>query len=77
MEAAEGPTAFGSRPDEQPRFGVRVPEGEDPAAYARGGAGAEGPGAGGAKAGPGAAGAEARADADAGAAPSDDETPDA
>ena len=78
MEAAEGPTAFGSRPDEQPRFGVRVPEGEDPAAYARGGAGAAGPGAGGAKAGPGAAGAEEGADADAaGAAPSDDETPDA
>ncbi|WP_315502681.1 general stress protein [Actinomyces radicidentis] len=23
-----GPTAFGSRPDEEPRFGVRVPEGE-------------------------------------------------
>lgn len=69
MEAADGPTAFGSRPDEQPRFGVRVPEGEDPAAYARGGAGAAGPGAEDAKAGPGAAGA------DPGAAPSDDETP--
>lgn len=26
MEAAEGPTAFGSRPDEQPRFGVRLPQ---------------------------------------------------
>jgi len=29
----EGPTAFGSRPDEQPRFGVRLPEGVDPAQY--------------------------------------------
>ena len=43
MEAADGPTAFGSRPDEQPRFGVRVPEGEDPAAYAHGGASAASP----------------------------------
>lgn len=25
-EAASGPTAFGSRPDEQPRFGVRLPQ---------------------------------------------------
>ena len=48
---------------------MRVPEGEDPAAYARGGAGAAGPGAEDVKAGPGAAGA------DPGAAPSDDETP--
>ena len=58
---------------------MRVPEGEDPAAYARGGAGAEGPGAAGAKAGPGAAPSDAAgADAGAaGAAPSDDETPDA
>ena len=28
-----GPTAFGSRPDERPRYGVRVPEGVDPADY--------------------------------------------
>ena len=28
------PTAFGSRPDEQPRFGVRVPEGQDPRDFA-------------------------------------------
>ena len=35
MEArGEGPTSFGSRPDEQPRFGVRLPEGTDPGAYA-------------------------------------------
>ena len=25
-EEASGPTAFGSRPDEQPRFGVRLPQ---------------------------------------------------
>lgn len=31
------PTAFGSRPDERPRFGVRLPEGEDPARYTAGG----------------------------------------
>ena len=28
-----GPTAFGSRPDERPRYGVRVPEGVDPFDY--------------------------------------------
>lgn len=28
-EADRGPTAFGSRPDEQPRYGVRLPQGAD------------------------------------------------
>ncbi|WP_243106938.1 MULTISPECIES: general stress protein [Actinomyces] len=28
-EANRGPTAFGSRPDEQPRYGVRLPQGAD------------------------------------------------
>ena len=32
--AGAGPTAFGSRPDEQPRFGVRLPEGADVNRYA-------------------------------------------
>ena len=32
--AGAGPTAFGSRPDEQPRFGVRLPEGADVSRYA-------------------------------------------
>ncbi|WP_237564293.1 general stress protein [Actinomyces sp. 432] len=31
----QGPTTFGSRPDEQPRFGVRLPEGADPQAYSQ------------------------------------------
>ncbi|WP_240038257.1 general stress protein [Actinomyces procaprae] len=45
----QGPSTFGSRPDEQPRFGVRLPEGVDPQAYTRGhseaGATSSGPGA--------------------------------
>lgn len=36
------PTAFGSRPDERPRFGVRLPEGEDPARYMVGGGSPQG-----------------------------------
>ena len=34
----EAPTTFGSRPDEQPRFGARLPEGMDPLAFAAGSA---------------------------------------
>jgi len=63
--AGAGPTAFGSRPDEQPRFGVRLPEGADVNRYAAsygpegqvgqaaGPDGAAGPGGAGAVAGPG------------------------
>ncbi|SDN46793.1 hypothetical protein SAMN05216355_104115 [Actinomyces ruminicola] len=32
----QGPSTFGSRPDEQPRFGVRLPEGVDPQSYSQG-----------------------------------------
>lgn len=42
----DGPTAFGSRPDEKPRFGVRLSEGEDPSRYTAVGArppGGDGP----------------------------------
>ena len=42
-ESGDGPTAFGSRPDEQPRFGVRVQPGTD-ASAAGGAAGAGGTG---------------------------------
>ncbi|WP_233188028.1 general stress protein [Actinomyces qiguomingii] len=31
----QGSSAFGSRPDEQPRFGVRLPEGVDPQTYSQ------------------------------------------
>ncbi|WP_311469670.1 general stress protein [uncultured Actinomyces sp.] len=73
LKASDGPTAFGSRPDEQPRFGVRVPEGEDPAAYARGGAGEDAAD----ESAAGAADAAAGEDAAGPAAPSDGKTPDA
>ena len=42
-QARGGSTAFGSRPDERPRYGVRVPEGVDPSDYSEGPAGPEGP----------------------------------
>ncbi|WP_257210919.1 general stress protein [Actinomyces ruminis] len=32
----QGSSTFGSRPDEQPRFGVRLPEGVDPQSYTQG-----------------------------------------
>ena len=35
-QARGGSTAFGSRPDERPRYGVRVPEGVDPFDYSGG-----------------------------------------
>ncbi|WP_234416096.1 MULTISPECIES: general stress protein [unclassified Actinomyces] len=36
----QGRSTFGSRPDEQPRFGVRLPEGVDPQTYSQGGSAA-------------------------------------
>ncbi|MFC7581280.1 general stress protein [Schaalia naturae] len=54
--ARPGPTEFGSRPDEQPRFGVRLPAGPEPGEGRASGApdegGASGPGAAGGPAGP-------------------------
>ena len=41
-QARGGSTAFGSRPDERPRYGVRVPEGVDPSDYSEGPAGPDG-----------------------------------
>ena len=41
-QARGGSTAFGSRPDERPRYGVRVPEGVDPFDYSGGSEGSSG-----------------------------------
>ena len=41
-QARGGSTAFGSRPDERPRYGVRVPEGVDPSDYSGGSGSSEG-----------------------------------
>ena len=60
-----GPTAFGSRLDERPRYGVRVPEGVDPSEYSDAG----GPG------GPGGSGAAEGEEVDPYLRPADDRGP--